>query len=179
MLLVLLLVPVMPAFAAPVSDQGSIDLRQSPLETDGPVALRGDWLFYLDQFVEPASLPAATAGAAVPIHVPATWGSAAPDKRDTGYGTYRLRILLADVRRVLGLYLPTAPFMYCCRWRANRAARRKAAAMEDDLRRACACTGACGSMICGIQAQMGFRPHIYEVRFMSRLKALNHRSKWG
>lgn len=113
LLLLLLLLAATPALAAPVAEQGTIDLRHAELEAAGPVALRGHWLFYRDAFVAPT---ADSPSAAEPtlIRTPATWGSAAPDYRDQGYGTYRLRILLSDndVGRTLGLYLPSIASAY-------------------------------------------------------------------
>ncbi|WP_127586849.1 sensor histidine kinase [Paenibacillus koleovorans] len=95
------------ASASPIAKDGTLDLRDVPLETSGPVALKGEWLFDWLAFRYPDQDPAP--GQPMSIRTPATWGSQSSNIGDHGYGTYRLNLILSerDVGRALGLDLPS------------------------------------------------------------------------
>lgn len=99
--------------AAPLSEDGLLDLRSTSLEQSGPVKLNGLWHFYWGEFHEPGAFPA-TGHGPVSLPTPSTWGQASPDIGDRGYGTYRLRVLLSarDTGRTLGLRLPSIASAY-------------------------------------------------------------------
>ena len=97
--------------AAPIADDGVMNLRLTPLEQAGPVQLKGHWHFYWGKFYEPGAFPA---GEPMSLPTPKAWGSAHPGIDDRGYGTYRLRIQLSerDVGRTLGIYIPSIASAY-------------------------------------------------------------------
>lgn len=84
----------------PQAVNGVLDLRQWDLETDGPVRLYGEWLFYWNQFVPPASIsgheplpePSGT------FSLPSYWNNYEIDGKPisgVGYGSYLLTVKLS------------------------------------------------------------------------------------
>lgn len=98
-------------YAAPMAEDGLLDLRSTALEQSGPVRLEGRWHFYWGELYEPGAFSAAEP---MSLRTPAAWGQASPDIGDRGHGTYRLRIRLSDrdVGRTLGLHIPSIASAY-------------------------------------------------------------------
>lgn len=82
--------------AAPAAVDGVLDLRDWDFEHDGPVAIKGDWNFYWKQLLEPTSVGTQA------LRVDGIWnGIPGPNGQaieGIGYGTYRLKVLLAHER---------------------------------------------------------------------------------
>ena len=92
-------------YAAPVAEDGLLDLRSVSLESSGPVRLEGRWHFYPGAFHEPGAFPAEEVPFSLPT--PSAWGKTPYGIGDHGHGTYRLRVMLgeSDANRTLGLYI--------------------------------------------------------------------------
>jgi signal transduction histidine kinase len=105
LLLPLLAMQASVVYAAPLAEDGVLDLRPAPLKSSGPVKLDGHWQFYWGSFYEPGGFPAIKP---ILLPTPSTWAQAADSLSNHGYGTYRLRILLSssDAGRTLGLHIP-------------------------------------------------------------------------
>jgi two-component sensor histidine kinase len=84
---------------APVAVAGVLDLRSWDFRRDGPVRLAGEWDFFGGRLIhgEPAETAPRSGGNIVPGH----WSS------DLNVGTYRLTILLPEVRPALGIRYTT------------------------------------------------------------------------
>ncbi len=96
-----------PAQAPPRASGGILDLREWDLTADGPVHLDGEWLFRRREFIDPDFPPDSEKKESdKPIIVPDAWNkfglAGADGNPGFGYGTYRLRILLKDIRIRLG-----------------------------------------------------------------------------
>jgi PAS domain S-box-containing protein len=101
--------PNIPDRSAPEVVDGVLDLSAWNLDKDGPVELSGKWEFYWDAHLAPgdftAENPPAMSGL---IKVPGTWNGYEINGEKIsaqGYATYRLRILLGDVRPRLAFKL--------------------------------------------------------------------------
>lgn len=86
-----------PALAAPRAQDGVLDLRGWDFDRDGSLLLEGDWQFWRDRLVDPASIAAGTAPPPARLAVPGRWGNQSVDGQPLateGVGTYHLRVLL-------------------------------------------------------------------------------------
>ncbi|WP_165452664.1 sensor histidine kinase [Paenibacillus thalictri] len=95
---------------APKAIRGTLNLSAWDLSQDGPLTLDGGWAFDWMQLLEPDQN-------AVPPRwftvLPGSWQPAQPDKHSsTGYGTYRLRIILASPQQQLALRVPQIATAY-------------------------------------------------------------------
>lgn len=111
------------AAAAPAVKEGTLDLSAYSLSDSGPVDLRGGWHFYWLAFPGAGEFDQAAHSF---IQAPATWGSQPIGIRNHGYGTYRLKILLAEetAGRTLGLYIPSVASAYELRINGAKLASR-------------------------------------------------------
>lgn len=110
-ILVMFLTLQFPVHASSVVTDGELDLQEHPLQELGPLELKGTWNFYWQAFYSPDELEAYKSKL---IQTPGAWGNQSLDIDNHGYGTYHLRIDLADqdVGQTLGLYLPSIASAY-------------------------------------------------------------------
>ncbi len=85
---------------SPEAVKGTIDLTQWNLKEEAPVSLKGEWEFYPNQLLTEADFTG-TGQTLKPeyITVPGTWNDFAPEGKKfggSGYGTYRLRVMLKN-----------------------------------------------------------------------------------
>ncbi len=89
----------------PTAKGGVIDLRQWDFTTQGPVALRGEWLFRYGELLGPSALKAGEPPSPPMITVPGLWNGARDSRQLPGLGaaSHALRILLPPRVEKLGL----------------------------------------------------------------------------
>ncbi|MFK4437894.1 two-component system sensor histidine kinase ChiS [Paenibacillus sp. RC21] len=89
----------------PPVKRGVLDLSNWDFHKQGWVNLDGEWEFYEDELLEPADFREGTRTEVSYLSVPGTWKgkSANGGMNRTGYGTYRLKVLIKDTDEVLGL----------------------------------------------------------------------------
>ncbi|URN83893.1 diguanylate cyclase [Acetobacterium wieringae] len=93
------------------ADNGRLDLTQYDLNNQ-IIALDGDWAFYWNQLLEPASIDQGTLSAYVPF--PSSWNKYQIDDEKipgSGYATYRLKFTAAD-NQILALKIPKVRTAY-------------------------------------------------------------------
>jgi two-component system sensor histidine kinase ChiS len=82
----------------PVPEKGLLDLRTTDLNSSSFYNLNGEWEFYWEQLLEPATYDAARGnGTGILVRVPSYWESYRVNGEQlpgSGYGTYALTILL-------------------------------------------------------------------------------------
>lgn len=84
---------------APTAIAGTLDLSSWDFERDGPVALRGDWVFRYGQLLGPGILGTARKPAAPFLPVPSAWNEASEDGQrlsGQGFATHGLRVTFPD-----------------------------------------------------------------------------------
>ena len=93
---------------------GVLDLREWDFHADGPVALKGEWVFSWGEFIEPGALNDAHL-----MQVPGFWSDTENPQHPgeflpgQGYGTLGLRVLLPpDAAKDLGISLEYAQVAY-------------------------------------------------------------------
>jgi signal transduction histidine kinase/CheY-like chemotaxis protein len=82
----------------PFAKDGILDLRGVELQDHQPFTLNGEWLFYREQLIDPQKMEEPLSDLRpTEITVPSGWREivSEDDRLHYGYGTYRLRILLA------------------------------------------------------------------------------------
>lgn len=88
---------------------GVLDLTGWSFETNGTVALRGEWYFYWNKLWEPKGIEAGFSGQRL-AEVPGVWNDMPVEpwqgKRGQGYATYRLNIILDPEAAVMFLKVP-------------------------------------------------------------------------
>ncbi|MDT8298009.1 MAG: diguanylate cyclase, partial [Spirochaetaceae bacterium] len=93
--------------STPIAESAVIDLRNYDFDSDGPVALNGEWAFHWDTAVSYENFFQIISG--TPDHyinVPSYWDKLSDvDPRITAQGvaTYRLKILLPHMRRTMAI----------------------------------------------------------------------------
>lgn len=93
------------------AENGHLDLTQYDLNNQ-IIALDGDWAFYWNQLLEPASIDQGTLSAYVPF--PSSWNKYQIDDEKipgSGYATYRLKFTAAD-NQILALKIPKVRTAY-------------------------------------------------------------------
>ena len=114
LLLSFLLSPIILHASSPLVEEGILDLRQQSGELYN-ISLSGDWQFFWHELLDPEN-PDAQAGESIIAEVPAYWTSyedQIPDISGTGYGTYRLKVLLPQgFRDSLALNIPVIDCSY-------------------------------------------------------------------
>ncbi|MEA4805788.1 diguanylate cyclase [Acetobacterium wieringae] len=93
------------------AENGRLDLTQYDLNNQ-IIALDGDWAFYWNQLLEPASIDQGTLSAYVPF--PSSWNKYQIDDEKipgSGYATYRLKFTAAD-NQILALKIPKVRTAY-------------------------------------------------------------------
>jgi 7TM diverse intracellular signalling len=92
----------------PRASEGELDLRQWDFTKQGALQLSGDWLFYMNQLIEPTEIKKAHGAH---IDFPYTWNGVSDSHNSgIGYATYRLRVILTNHANPLSLELP---HFYC------------------------------------------------------------------
>ncbi|WP_025718133.1 hybrid sensor histidine kinase/response regulator [Paenibacillus sp. 1-18] len=129
-LLLAVALPIYPLVSGVLSENshwkahdGVMDLRNWNPEKEGPLQLGGEWEFYPNQLVQPASFqdlrdkngeihqnPAEsrleTESSAKIVNVPGKWNQSMPGGQATGYGTYHIRVLLPEkAENLYGIYM--------------------------------------------------------------------------
>jgi len=93
-----------PSFSQkPVVEKGILDLRGWNWNTSSEIALKGEWRFYWNEFIDPVSNPEPTQY----IDVPSAWNKLKlKDKRigPSGYGSYKLTILIDPAIQNLAIH---------------------------------------------------------------------------
>ncbi|WP_338044692.1 ATP-binding protein [Paenibacillus periandrae] len=89
----------------PPAKHGVQDLSNWDFNRQGLVVLDGEWEFYEGQMLEPADFKQGSRTAASYISVPSTWkgDQTVGGVSKTGYGTYRLKVIVPVTDEVLGL----------------------------------------------------------------------------
>ncbi|WP_036836085.1 ATP-binding protein [Pontibacillus litoralis] len=84
---------------SPQAINGTINLSESPLPTNKPISLDGEWEFYPNQLIDPGAFDQ-NFTPNQSITVPGNWNAKAEGydtKPAYGYGTYRLKVILPEV----------------------------------------------------------------------------------
>jgi len=92
----LLLAQSVTAKDSPEAIKGVLDLRDYNFFEEGILDVKGEWLFYWEEVIEPSALSDADATV---IPVPSSWKSLSdliPGIESKGFGTYNLKILMPD-----------------------------------------------------------------------------------
>jgi diguanylate cyclase (GGDEF)-like protein len=93
----------------PVSVSGEIDLTESEMLDDPLVQLKGDWLLYWNQLLQPKDIESGAGKLTGYIDMPSNWykhtvnGEYLPR---TGYATFALDLKISDYNEVKGLIIP-------------------------------------------------------------------------
>lgn len=128
-LLLLIIIPVFPLFFSaltgcsagnngkkrkpiPRANEGVLDLSGWDFEEDGPVALEGQWEFFMNSFLSPGDfeLPGKEKRTSY-VQVPSLWNSYTVNGKKNGadgYGTYRLQVITDGTLEELALFLEEA-----------------------------------------------------------------------
>lgn len=81
----------------PRAEKGILDLREYSFFEDGILEIKGEWLFYWEEIIDPVNIPGDSKASIV--EVPSTWGQlkdVVPGIDKKGYATYYLKILLPE-----------------------------------------------------------------------------------
>lgn len=93
----------------PLAEQGVLDLRG--ISWNEPILLEGEWLFYPEQFLMPTEKETAEADGVI-ASLPGSWKGYFDDPTQvTGYGSYRLLIILDDSAKDKRLAVSMPPAM--------------------------------------------------------------------
>lgn len=92
---------------SPLAKEGVLDLRGMPFDDKRIVTINGEWEFYPEQLLEPASLASKSATGQQWIQVPGSWKEQTSTGTNFGVGTYRLRVLVDEPNDIFGLRLPS------------------------------------------------------------------------
>lgn len=90
---------------SPLAKEGVLDLRGMPFDDKRIVTINGEWEFYPEQLLEPASLASKSATGQQWIQVPGSWKEQTSTGTNFGVGTYRLRVLVDEPSDIYGLRL--------------------------------------------------------------------------
>jgi hypothetical protein len=102
-------------FAQPVAEKGVLDLRNWDF-SKGNVQLNGEWEFYWHKLYTPSDFAEKTRMPDAYINVPTVWNKN-PQFSETGYGTYRLVILMnPDYENTYAFYLKEVLSAYKLWW---------------------------------------------------------------
>lgn len=101
----------------PVAENGILDLSNWNFSKDGPVQLNGKWELYWEQLLGPADFRYSNGDLDLSgyLSVPNVWNDFSVDNsrlNGKGYGTYRLKVKIADEQGELGLKLLTMSTAY-------------------------------------------------------------------
>ncbi|WP_226383707.1 hybrid sensor histidine kinase/response regulator [Paenibacillus massiliensis] len=93
---------------SPLAKEGILDLRGMPFDDKRIVTINGEWEFYPEQLLEPASLTSKDVAVDRQwIQVPGSWKEQTATGTNFGIGTYRLRVLVDEPNDIYGLRLPS------------------------------------------------------------------------
>ncbi|MBY3622121.1 response regulator [Acinetobacter sp. CUI P1] len=104
-LLVSIYSPTIQDQETPVAKQGVLDLSKWDFEKQGLVDLDGEWEFYENELLSPTEIQQRIDKKSTYLTVPGTWkGKIIEDgMHRKGAGTYRLKVLVKDSDKILGL----------------------------------------------------------------------------
>lgn len=96
------------AATAPIAAKGVMDVSGWDFQENGPIALKGEWLFYWEQLVSPQLIKQETAAqfSGSYIQAPGIWNKAVVSGMQLpgiGYATYRLQVKIGEPQKGLGL----------------------------------------------------------------------------
>ncbi len=94
----------------PVAKNGILDLNDWNFEADGPVPLKGEWMFYWKELIDPFQESGSKESPDDQIAwLPGAWENSTIkglNKRGEGYASYKLRVYLKNTQGRLALHLP-------------------------------------------------------------------------